>query len=219
PRHVPAQAREPRGALAGARPPRLHGAPAVRPRRRGRRGLSRSPARALPADRLGRPLPRRRRRERAERVDALGRRPPAAHPDRAGAGLRVRRRRRLPPAPDREPDLAMTSMPVLSIVTWAPFVGALLIMFAGVFASWTVTVRSQEFYALLLVLVTGVYGVFVSLDLLVFFLFYELAVLPMYLLIGIWGSSGDVRPRGIFAWAFRATGVGTTEYAAMQLTL
>jgi NADH-quinone oxidoreductase subunit M len=80
-------------------------------------------------------------------------------------------------------------------------------------------VRSQEFYALLLALVTGVYGVFVSLDLFVFFLFYELAVLPMYLLIGIWGSSGEVRPRGIFAWAYRETGVGTKEYAAMKLTL
>jgi len=94
-----------------------------------------------------------------------------------------------------------------------------VIIFAGVFASWTVTVRSQEFYALLLALVTGVYGVFCSLDLFVFFLFYELAVLPMYLLIGIWGASGEVRPRGIFAWAFRATGVGTKEYAAMKLTL
>ncbi|MGH7356649.1 MAG: complex I subunit 4 family protein [Candidatus Rokuibacteriota bacterium] len=94
-----------------------------------------------------------------------------------------------------------------------------IIIFAGVFASWTVTTRSQEFYALLLALVTGVYGVFVSLDLFVLFLFYELAVLPMYLLIGIWGSSGEIRPRGIFAWAFRATGVGTKEYAAMKLTL
>jgi NADH-quinone oxidoreductase subunit M len=94
-----------------------------------------------------------------------------------------------------------------------------IIIFAGVFASWTVSTRSQEFYALLLALVTGVYGVFVSLDLFVFFLFYELAVLPMYLLIGIWGSSGDVRPRGIFAWAYRETGVGTKEYAAMKLTL
>jgi NADH-quinone oxidoreductase subunit M len=64
-----------------------------------------------------------------------------------------------------------------------------------------------------------VYGVFVSLDLFVFFLFYELAVLPMYLLIGIWGSSGEIRPRGIFAWAYRETGVGTKEYAAMKLTL
>jgi NADH-quinone oxidoreductase subunit M len=94
-----------------------------------------------------------------------------------------------------------------------------VIIFAGVFASWTVKERSQEFYALLLALVTGVYGVFCSLDLFVFFLFYELAVLPMYLLIGIWGSTGEVRPRGIFAWAYRETGVGTKEYAAMKLTL
>jgi NADH-quinone oxidoreductase subunit M len=77
-----------------------------------------------------------------------------------------------------------------------------VIIFAGVFASWTVATRSQEFYALLLALVTGVYGVFVSLDLFVFFLFYELAVLPMYLLIGIWGSSGEVRPAGSSAGRF-----------------
>ena len=94
-----------------------------------------------------------------------------------------------------------------------------IIIFAGVFASWTVKERSQEFYALLLILVTGVYGVFVSLDLFVFFLFYEIAVLPMYLLIGIWGSSGEVRPQGIFGWALGRTGVGTKEYAAMKLTL
>jgi NADH-quinone oxidoreductase subunit M len=94
-----------------------------------------------------------------------------------------------------------------------------IIIFAGVFASWTVKTRSQEFYALLLILTTGVYGVFVSLDLFVFFLFYEIAVLPMYLLIGIWGSSGEVRPQGIFGWAMGRTGVGTKEYAAMKLTL
>jgi len=94
-----------------------------------------------------------------------------------------------------------------------------IILFAGVFASWTVQTRGQEFYALLLLLVTGVFGVFVSFDLFVFFLFYEIAVLPMYLLIGIWGSTGEVRPQGIFGWAFKRTGVGTKEYAAMKLTL
>jgi NADH-quinone oxidoreductase subunit M len=94
-----------------------------------------------------------------------------------------------------------------------------IIIFAGVFASWTVKERDQEFYALLLILVTGVYGVFVSLDLFVLFLFYEIAVLPMYLLIGIWGSSGHIRPQGIFGWAFGRAGVGTKEYAAMKLTL
>ena len=94
-----------------------------------------------------------------------------------------------------------------------------IVIFTGVFASWTVKERSQEFYALLLLLVTGVFGVFVSLDLFVLFLFYEIAVLPMYLLIGIWGSSGEIRPQGIFGWALRRTGVGTKEYAAMKLTL
>ena len=75
-----------------------------------------------------------------------------------------------------------------------------IIIFAGVFASWTVTVRSQEFYALLLALVTGVYGVFVSLDLFVFFLFYELAVLPDVSAdrhLGL--DAARCGPRGIFA--------------------
>jgi NADH-quinone oxidoreductase subunit M len=110
-------------------------------------------------------------------------------------------------------ELAVDGISVLMVLLTA------VIIFAGAFASWTVRVRDQEFYALLLTLVTGVFGVFVSLDLFVFFLFYELAVLPMYLLIGIWGSSGRVAPRGIFGWAFRETGVGSKEYAAMKLTL
>jgi NADH-quinone oxidoreductase subunit M len=75
-----------------------------------------------------------------------------------------------------------------------------IVIFCGVFASWTVTYRTKEFYCLLLLLVTGVFGVFVSQDLFFFFLFYELAVLPMYLLIGIWGT-------------------GPKEYSAMKLTL
>lgn len=74
------------------------------------------------------------------------------------------------------------------------------IIFTGVFASWTVEYRTKEFLSLLLFLVTGVFGVFVSLDLFFFFLFYEVSVLPMYLLIGIWGT-------------------GKKEYAAMKLTL
>ncbi len=93
------------------------------------------------------------------------------------------------------------------------------IIFCGVFASWTILNRTKEFYALLLMLVTGVFGVFVSLDLFIFFLFYELAVLPMYLLIGIWGSSKYIKPRGIFAKMIQEVSVGTKEYAAMKLTL
>ncbi|MFC2074808.1 NuoM family protein [Bdellovibrionota bacterium] len=75
-----------------------------------------------------------------------------------------------------------------------------IVIFCGVMASWNVKERAKEFFALLLVLVTGVFGVFVSFDLFLFLMFYELAVLPMYLLIGVWGT-------------------GPKEYSAMKLTL
>jgi NADH-quinone oxidoreductase subunit M len=133
--------------------------------------------------------------------------------EREAAGFQFRERFPLVPPLGISYEVAVDGMSLLMVLLTS------IIIFAGVFASWTVTTRSQEVYALLLALVTGVYGVFVSLDLFIFFLFYELAVLPMYLLIGIWGSSGEVRPRGIFAFAFRETGVGSKEYAAMKLTL
>lgn len=94
-----------------------------------------------------------------------------------------------------------------------------IIITTGVLASWTVTNRSREFYAMLLVLVSGVFGVFVSQDLFVFFLFYEIAVLPMYLLIGIWGSRGKVEAKGPFAFVWKRFDIGGREYAAMKLTL
>ena len=49
--------------------------------------------------------------------------------------------------------------------------------------------RVKEYYASLMALVTGVFGVFMSLDLFFYYFFYELAVIPMFLLIGIWGST------------------------------
>ena len=64
-----------------------------------------------------------------------------------------------------------------------------LIIFAGVMVSYTVEKRVKEYYICLLALVTGVFGVFISLDLFFYYFFYELAVIPMYLLIGIWGST------------------------------
>ncbi|OLB06356.1 MAG: NADH-quinone oxidoreductase subunit M [Candidatus Rokuibacteriota bacterium] len=133
--------------------------------------------------------------------------------DREAAGFQFYEKLPLVPPLGISYELGVDGISVLLVLLTS------VIILAGVFASWTITVRGQEFYALLLALVTGVFGVFVALDLFVFFLFYELAVLPMYLLIGIWGSSGEVRPRGIFAWAYRETGVGTKEYAAMKLTL
>jgi NADH-quinone oxidoreductase subunit M len=133
--------------------------------------------------------------------------------DRAAAGFQFGESLPLVPSFGISYTLGIDGMGLVLVLLTA------IILFAGVFASWTVKTRGQEFYALLLLLVTGVFGVFVSLDLFVFFLFYEIAVLPMYLLIGIWGSSGEVRPQGIFGWAFKRTGVGTKEYAAMKLTL
>ncbi len=94
-----------------------------------------------------------------------------------------------------------------------------IIIFAGAFATWNLEDRGKEFYILLLTLVAGVFGVFVSLDLFIFFLFYEIAVLPMYLLIGIWGSSKAVPTGGPLGFAMRRLDVGGREYAAMKLTL
>src|SRR5574341_482653 len=85
-----------------------------------------------------------------------------------------------------------------------------VVMFTGVLISWGddhphvmagIQDRPREFFAFLFILASGVFGVFVSLDLFMLFFFYEIAVFPMYLLIAIWG------------W------VVTREYAAMKLTL
>lgn len=76
-----------------------------------------------------------------------------------------------------------------------------IVMFTGVLISWGIDDRPREFFAFLFILATGVFGVFVALDLFMLFFFYEIAVFPMYLLIAIWG------------WKV------TREYAAMKLTL
>ncbi len=59
---------------------------------------------------------------------------------------------------------------------------------AAVFASWHVTSRVREYFIWLLLLQTSVLGVFTSLDFLLFFLFWELELVPMYFLISIWGT-------------------------------
>jgi len=64
-----------------------------------------------------------------------------------------------------------------------------VVAFAGVLISWKIENKNKDFFILYWVLVTGVFGTFSSLDLFMFFFFYELAVLPMYMLIAIWGSS------------------------------
>ena len=75
-----------------------------------------------------------------------------------------------------------------------------IVVLAGVFISWKTSELPKEFFISLIVLSLGVYGVFISIDLFTLFVFFEIAVIPMYLLIGIWGS-------------------GPREYSAMKLTL
>lgn len=74
------------------------------------------------------------------------------------------------------------------------------VVVAGVLVSWNVEKMTKEFYFLLILLSFGAYGFFISLDLFILFFFLEIAVIPKYLLIGIWGS-------------------GKKEYAANKLAL
>ena len=60
---------------------------------------------------------------------------------------------------------------------------------AGVLFSWNIEVRTNEFFAFYLALIGGVYGVFLSFDLFLLFVFYEIAIVPKYFLIAIWGST------------------------------
>lgn len=76
-----------------------------------------------------------------------------------------------------------------------------MVAVAGVLISWRIDDRTKEFMAFFLLLVAGVYGTFIAVDLFMLFFFYELAIFPMYLLIATWG------------W------VELREYAAMKLTL
>ncbi|MDE5734559.1 MAG: NADH-quinone oxidoreductase subunit M, partial [Duncaniella sp.] len=73
------------------------------------------------------------------------------------------------------------------------------ILITGSFASWQIA-QPKEFFLWLILLSTGVYGFFISTDLFTMFMFYEVALIPMYLLIGVWGS-------------------GNKNYSAMKLTL
>lgn len=75
-----------------------------------------------------------------------------------------------------------------------------IIVFTGTFASWRLKPMTKEYFLWFTLLSTGVYGFFISIDLFTMFMFYEVALIPMYLLIGVWGS-------------------GDKEYAAMKLTL
>lgn len=75
-----------------------------------------------------------------------------------------------------------------------------IIVFTGVFASWRLQPLTKEYFLWYTLLSMGVFGFFICTDLFTMFMFYEVALIPMYLLIGVWGS-------------------GKKEYSAMKLTL
>jgi NADH-quinone oxidoreductase subunit M len=75
-----------------------------------------------------------------------------------------------------------------------------IILLTGSFASWKIDPLPKEFFLWLILLSIGVFGFFISIDLFTMFMFYEVALIPMYLLIGVWGS-------------------GNKNYSAMKLTL
>src|SRR6478736_3724164 len=75
------------------------------------------------------------------------------------------------------------------VTTIATFVVSLLLMPIAVLSSWTaISKRPLAYYAFLLILESAMIGVFVSLDLLLFYLFFEASLIPMFFLIGIWGG-------------------------------
>jgi NADH-quinone oxidoreductase subunit M len=114
-----------------------------------------------------------------------------------------------------------------------------LLMPIAILSSWTsVTKRQPTYYALLLLLESAMMGVFVSLDLLLFYLFFEASLIPMFFLIGIWGGERRIYAAvkffiytavgsllmlvGIIALYFihqRATGIGTFDYVTLLETL
>jgi NADH-quinone oxidoreductase subunit M len=114
-----------------------------------------------------------------------------------------------------------------------------LLMPIAILSSWTsVTKRQLTYYALLLLLESAMIGVFISLDLLLFYLFFEASLIPMFFLIGIWGGERRIYAAvkffiytavgsllmlvGIIALYFihqRATGIGTFDYVTLFETL
>jgi NADH-quinone oxidoreductase subunit M len=114
-----------------------------------------------------------------------------------------------------------------------------LLMPISILSSWTaVTKRQPTYYVLMLLLESAMIGVFVSLDLLLFYLFFEASLVPMFFLIGVWGGERRIYAAvkffiytavgsllmlvGIIALYFiheRANGIGTFDYTALVETM
>ena len=103
-----------------------------------------------------------------------------------------------------------------------------ILLFAGIFVSWHIKDRVKEFYIWILILAAATIGVFMSLDLFFLYFFYEMSVIPMYLLLGMWGShtkkylemtdAEGLKQRDSVGFIFNF-GANSKEYAAMKLVL
>ncbi len=98
------------------------------------------------------------------------------------------------------PDLHVAYSVGVDGISVAMLLLSAVIVFTGVFASWRLQPLTKEYFLWYTLLSLGVFGFFISTDLFTMFLFYEIALIPMYLLIGVWGS-------------------GSKERSAMKLTL
>ncbi|PYL08949.1 MAG: NADH-quinone oxidoreductase subunit M [Verrucomicrobia bacterium] len=96
--------------------------------------------------------------------------------------------------------VAFCQTPIVDLISLTLVVVTGIAAVSAVLFSWDVDLRENEFFFWLLLVVAGSYGVFLSADLFLLFLFYELVIVPKYFLIAIWGSTNK-------------------EYGAMKLTL
>jgi NADH-quinone oxidoreductase subunit M len=97
-----------------------------------------------------------------------------------------------------------------------------ILLFAGIFVSWHIKDRTKEFYIWLLILAAATIGVFMSLDLFFLYFFYEMSVIPMYLLLGMWGSHTKKYLEMTDQEGLKqrdSVGANSKEYAAMKLVL
>ncbi len=109
------------------------------------------------------------------------------------------------------------SLPLVILMT---FIGFLVVLI-----SWKVDLRPREYFAWVLLLETSILGVFISLDLLLFFLFWEIEVIPMYFLISIWGtgrreySAIKYVVYTLFGSAFMLAGILSLYFATGSLSM
>ena len=109
------------------------------------------------------------------------------------------------------------SLPMMLLTTFLGFLSVLI--------SWKIHLRPREYFAWLLLLETSILGVFLSLDLLLFFIFWEIEVIPMYFLISIWGagrkeySATKYVVYTLFGSAFMLAGILSLYFATGSLSM